>query len=200
MTPQSWHKWHTESIIACVRWRCVGGWAGVCESMPGVTESHVASQVARNASTARLRGQDEAVSAADAHLHHSPRRAGTLSSECAPSAARVLNGRASWRAPEREIGAASGVALAHLDPTSQRRRKKQVRSPLLQAEWSRVHRWACSAASGQRGAASHAAGIASEGVPARTGRVPGSGEATAPRWWGGGGVLRSATAFTTSSL
>ena len=50
------------SIIACGPVALCGRWAGMCESMPGVTESHVASQVARNASTARLRGQAEAVS------------------------------------------------------------------------------------------------------------------------------------------
>ena len=66
------------SIIACGPVALCGR-VGMCESMPRVTESRVASQVARNASTARLRGQDEAVSAAGAHLHLSLQRAGTLS-------------------------------------------------------------------------------------------------------------------------
>ena len=43
------------------------------------------------------------------------------------------------------------------------------------------------------GTACRATGIASEGLPALSGRVPGSGEATAPRWWGGGSELRCAT-------
>ena len=46
----------------------------------------------------------------------------------------------------------------------------------------------------QRGPGAHAAGIASEGVPARTGRVPGTGEAAAPRSWCGAAAGRSATA------